>query len=77
MSLALLPIEKVELAFECLSKDHPDCLDPLFDYFESFWMESLALKLWNVSNLNIRTNNSAEGWIFFISFSFFNNVRFL
>jgi hypothetical protein len=61
MSLALLPIDKVELAFECLFKDHPDCLDPLFEYYESFWMETLPLKLWNVSNLCIRTNNAAEG----------------
>jgi hypothetical protein len=61
MSLALLPIEKVELAFECLSKDHPDCLDLLFNYYESFWIGSLSLKLWNVSNLIIRANNAAEG----------------
>ena len=64
MSLALLPIDKVGLAFECLFNDHPDSLDPLFDYYESFWMGSLSPKLWNVSNLVIRTNNAAEGKVF-------------
>jgi hypothetical protein len=58
MALPLLPIEKVELAF--------DCLDPLFDYHEPFWMESLPLKLWNVSNLNFKTNNVAEGKTFLV-----------
>ncbi len=64
VSLTLSPIDKVKLALECLYNDHPDSLDPLFDYYESFWMGSLSLELWNVSNLIIKTNNTAEGKIF-------------
>ncbi|CAF1674122.1 unnamed protein product [Adineta ricciae] len=62
MALPLLPLEKVDSAFEFLLDDHPPCLDPLFDYFESFWMESVPVELWNVSNIKIKTNNIAEGW---------------
>jgi hypothetical protein len=76
MAIPLLPIEKMELAFESLVNDHPDSLDPLFDYHESFWME-LPLKLWNVSNLNTKTNNISEGLNFiFLGFPI-TNVRFI
>ncbi|CAF3867561.1 unnamed protein product [Rotaria sordida] len=61
MAVPLLPLEKMNLAFEYLVDNHPACLDPLFNYYESFWMESLPLKLWNVSNIKIKTNNIAEG----------------
>ncbi|CAF1405547.1 unnamed protein product, partial [Rotaria sordida] len=62
MAVPLLPLEKMNLAFEYLVDNHPACLDPLFNYYESFWMESLPLKLWNVSNIKIKTNNIVEGW---------------
>ncbi|CAF1494087.1 unnamed protein product [Rotaria sordida] len=61
MAVPLLPLEKMNLAFEYLVDNHPACLDPLFNYYESFWMDSLPLKLWNVSNIKIKTNNIAEG----------------
>ena len=64
MSTALLPLHEIESAFEYLFDNHPTCLDPLFDYFESFWMEPMSMKTWNVSNLNVKTNNISEGNIF-------------
>lgn len=61
MALALLPLDKVESAFESLAANHPQSLDDLFEYFESFWMETTPIDLWNVFELKTRTNNNAEG----------------
>lgn len=61
MVLALLPVNKVEPAFQSLADNHPESLDELFEYFESFWMETTSIDLWNVFDLKIRTNNNAEG----------------
>ncbi|KRZ17403.1 hypothetical protein T11_1024 [Trichinella zimbabwensis] len=35
---------------------------PLFQYFQQEWMTGERLPLWNVHNVNIRTNNHLEGW---------------
>ena len=61
MALALLPLDKVELAFQSLAANHPESLDDLFEYFETFWMETTSIDLWNVFELKTRTNNNAEG----------------
>ena len=61
MALALLPLGKVGPAFSALVGDHPESLDELFDYFETFWMDTVSPNLWNVSDLRVRTNNNAEG----------------
>jgi hypothetical protein len=67
MALALLPPGQIKLAFKSLVNDHPDSLEDLFDYFESYWIETVPITLWNVSKLKIRTNNNAEGETFIIA----------
>ncbi|KRX75031.1 hypothetical protein T06_1812 [Trichinella sp. T6] len=34
----------------------------LFQYYKQKWMTDERLSLWNVHNVNIRTNNHLEGW---------------
>jgi hypothetical protein len=36
-------------------------------YFETFWMETISIGLWNVFDLKTRTNNNAEGKTLFPS----------
>ncbi|KRY08745.1 hypothetical protein T03_14301, partial [Trichinella britovi] len=36
----------------------------LFNYFRVEWMPPDRLPMWNVYNVNIRTNNDLEGWHF-------------
>ncbi|CAF1579299.1 unnamed protein product, partial [Adineta ricciae] len=62
MALALLPLNKVEPAFQALADNHPESLDELFEYFETFWMKTTSIDLWNVFDLKTRTNNNAEGY---------------
>jgi hypothetical protein len=61
MSLALLPPREVEYGFEELASNVPSLLLSLIDYFRNFWFRQIAVELWNVHNLDIRTNNNAEG----------------
>lgn len=61
MAIPLLPLNKMNLAFDLLVQNRPIRLKPLFDYYENFWMETLPLKLWNVANMKMKTNNVAEG----------------
>lgn len=68
MTLALLPPNQIKRAFKSLADDHPDSLDDLFDYFESYWIKTVPITLWNVSKLKIRTNNNAEGETFITTF---------
>ncbi|KRY55603.1 hypothetical protein T03_8707 [Trichinella britovi] len=37
-------------------------LAALFQYFRQEWMTDERLPLWNVRNVNVRTNNNLEGW---------------
>ena len=60
MALVLLPLDKVESAFQSLTTNHPESLDDLFEYFETFWMETTSIDLWNVFELKTRCNNNAE-----------------
>ncbi|CAF3852425.1 unnamed protein product [Rotaria sp. Silwood1] len=62
MSLALLPCREVEFAFEEIVSKAPPLLLNLIDYFRNFWFRQMPVKIWNVHNLDIRTNNNAEGW---------------
>ncbi|CAF3764697.1 unnamed protein product [Adineta steineri] len=48
MAFPLLPLEKMNLASEYLFENHPPYPEPFFDYFQSFWKESVPLELWNV-----------------------------
>jgi hypothetical protein len=60
MALPLLPVQEIQRAYEELSENVPVELDPLFEYFENWWMKQVPLNLWNVSNLQSRTNNNVE-----------------
>ncbi|CAM4801162.1 unnamed protein product [Rotaria magnacalcarata] len=62
MALPLLPLNDVKVALEDLKDDSPITLRDLFNYFENFWMADIPVHLWNVSDLQIRTNNNCEGW---------------
>ena len=60
MALPLLPVHEVERAYEQLSGKMPVELEDLFEYFDSWWMKQVPLNLWNVSDLQSRTNNNVE-----------------
>ena len=77
MALALLPLNKVEPVFQSLAANHPESLDDLFEYFETFWMETTSVNLWNVFELKTRTNNNAEGNRSFTSSSRHSNIVLL
>ncbi|CAF1033021.1 unnamed protein product [Rotaria magnacalcarata] len=62
MSLHLLPCREVEDGFEHLVSKAPSLLSNLLDYFRKFWFRQMPVELWNVHNIDIRTNNHAEGW---------------
>ncbi|CAF3034371.1 unnamed protein product, partial [Rotaria sp. Silwood2] len=65
MAIALLPIEEVENSYYNLrstsSTKVKEELRQLFMYFDSYWMNDLPLKLWNVHGCQYRTNNNCEG----------------
>ena len=77
MALALLPLNKVEPAFQSLAANHPESLDDLFEYFETFWMETTPINSWNVFELKTRTNNNTEGNRSFTSSSQHSNIVLL
>ncbi len=60
MALPLLPLQDIERAYEELNEKIPVELEPLFEYFDGWWMKQVPLRLWNVSDLKIRTNNNVE-----------------
>ncbi|CAF4460280.1 unnamed protein product [Rotaria socialis] len=62
MALPLMPLEDVQRAFETLSEEAPVELQPFFEYFEDWWMKKVPFRLWNVSNLKVKTNNNVESW---------------
>ncbi len=64
MALALVPIDKLELAFGKVARAAPRSLKPLVEYFDRYWMTKVKWTLWNVSDVELRTNNIVEGWFF-------------
>ena len=69
MALPLMPISLVVSAFDELfdsllqgKLSNNAQLKLLFDYFENQWLKNVDLKLWNVYELEMRTNNNAEGF---------------
>ena len=46
-----------ELKSQCSSE-----LQPLFEYFERHWINTIDLALWNMHEVQRRTNNNLEGW---------------
>ena len=67
MALALIPIDKLELAFGKVAREAPRLCKPLIEYFDRYWMTKVKWTLWNVSDVELRTNNIVEG-CFFSSF---------
>jgi hypothetical protein len=65
MALPLLPLQDVEQAYQELNEQIPVELEPLFEYFENWWMKQVPLELWNVCDLKSRTNNNVECKIYF------------
>jgi hypothetical protein len=61
MVLALLPLNQVELGFSDIVEEAPDSIEDLIDYFRDYWMNKMELSLWNVADLDVRTNNHVEG----------------
>ncbi|KRX13218.1 hypothetical protein T07_8539 [Trichinella nelsoni] len=61
---AFLPPHDVPVAVELLGRDATGSIAALFNYFRVEWMPPDRLPLWNVYNVNIRTNNELEGWHF-------------
>ncbi|CAF4808973.1 unnamed protein product, partial [Rotaria sp. Silwood1] len=61
MALALVPIDKLELAFQKVAHEAPRSLKPLTDYFNRYWMTKVKWTLWNVSDVELKTNNIVEG----------------
>ena len=66
MALPLLPWKDVEQAYQELYEQIPVELEPLFEYFDEWWMKQVPLRVWNVSDLKFRTNNNVEGKVYFI-----------
>ena len=64
MAMPLLPIREIEDAFDELVSQPPPQLIPFIDYFRNFWLGQTPIELWNVCDLDIRTNNQCEGMIF-------------
>ncbi|KRY20124.1 hypothetical protein T12_715 [Trichinella patagoniensis] len=62
--MASLPLRDVPAAVELLGRDATGSVAALFNYFRVEWMPYNRLPLWNVYNVNIRTNNDLEGWHF-------------
>ncbi|KRX18117.1 hypothetical protein T07_13777 [Trichinella nelsoni] len=59
---AFLPVPEVDMGVSLLEAGTTGNLLALFQYFWQEWMTDERLPLWNVHNVNIRTNNHLEGW---------------
>lgn len=65
MALPLLPVEEVETLFYNLRATTDSAvkkkLRDLFLYFDDYWINTVPIKMWNVSDYQHRTNNICEG----------------
>ncbi|KRX77068.1 hypothetical protein T06_3034 [Trichinella sp. T6] len=64
MATAFLPLPEVPAAVDLLGRNVTGLIAALFDYFRREWMTPNRLPLWNVYNVQTRTNNHLEGWHF-------------
>ncbi|XP_003377602.1 hypothetical protein Tsp_01795 [Trichinella spiralis] len=60
LSTAFLPVPQVDTGVSLLEAGTTATLAALFQYFRQEWMTDERLPLWNVHNVNIRTNNDLE-----------------
>ncbi|XP_003381942.1 hypothetical protein Tsp_11042 [Trichinella spiralis] len=67
LATAFLPFHDVAAVVKLLGRDATGSVAVLFNYFRVEWMPPDRLPLWNVYNVNIRTNNDLEGWHFKIN----------
>jgi hypothetical protein len=65
MALALVPYETIESAFKIIAKEAPRSMKPLLEYFNGYWMTKVKWSMWNVSDVEIKTNNLVEGFFSF------------
>jgi hypothetical protein len=61
ITLALLPLNQVELAFNNIVTDSLHCIEQLLNYVKSYWMIKVKLSLWNIAELDVRINNNVKG----------------
>ncbi|KRX60090.1 hypothetical protein T09_1225 [Trichinella sp. T9] len=64
LATAFLPPHHIPAVVELLGRDATGSIAALFNYFRVEWMPPDRLPMWNVFNVNIRTNNDLEGWHF-------------
>lgn len=62
MALGFLKPEDVLPTFNLLKAAASPILHGLFHYFEQQWLGNVSLLMWNVWYVDVRTNNSCEGW---------------
>ncbi|KRY28055.1 hypothetical protein T01_10495 [Trichinella spiralis] len=62
IATAFLHVPEVDTGVTLLEAGTTGTLAALFHYFKQGWMTDDRLPLWNVHNVNIRTNNHLEGW---------------
>ena len=61
MSLTRLPLNQVRLGFNDIVHEAPQPIEDLIESVRDYWMNTVKLSLWNVADLNVRTNNHIEG----------------
>ena len=62
MAVGFVEVARIRSTFLQLKHVAPNILLPLFAYFEQQWLGSVPLAMWNVHEVDIRTNNNCEGW---------------
>ncbi|KRZ00501.1 hypothetical protein T11_10053, partial [Trichinella zimbabwensis] len=61
---AFLPLPEVPTAVDLFGRNVTGSVAALYGYFRREWMAPNRMQLWNVYNVQIRTNNHLEGWHF-------------
>ena len=79
MALAFLPLAIVRNNFRILRDTQPadQLLEPLFHYFVNQRLYGVPPIMWNVNNVDMRTNNHVEGKAYFIFGIYFVKHLFL
>ncbi len=62
MALGHLPRDQVRPIFDQLQATASPTLAALFNYFQQQWFVNVSPNMWNVFDVDLRTNNSCEGW---------------
>ncbi|KRZ65241.1 hypothetical protein T10_4418, partial [Trichinella papuae] len=67
LTMVSLPLHDVPAAVEMIGRGVTGSVAALINFFKEEWMTLNRLPLWNVYNINIRTNNDLKGWHFKIN----------